>query len=69
LYSEVEGDIEKVEKTMRITEIRVRYHIRIPKDKQAEAERALKGHPVACPAHESVKESIRIKIDADFEWT
>ena len=66
LYATVEGDIEKVEKTIKITEIRVTYHAKIPVDKQEEAQRALEVHPAGCPAHESVKDSIRIKIDADF---
>ena len=64
----MEGDIEKVDKTIRITEIRVTYHAKIPKEKEAVALRALEAHPASCPAHESVKDSIRIKIDADFTF-
>jgi len=66
LYTTVEGDIEKVDKTIKITEIRVQYHLTIPADKQEEAQRALDVHPAGCPAHQSVKDSIRFKIDADF---
>ncbi|MBF0278409.1 MAG: OsmC family protein [SAR324 cluster bacterium] len=66
LTSTVEGDIEKTEHTIKISEIRVTYHVAIPADKKEEAERALQVHPKGCPAHESVKEGIRIKIDADF---
>ena len=64
----MEGDIEKVDKTIKITEIRVRYHVKIPKDKQSEAERALEFHSAGCPAYQSVKDAIRVKIDADFEF-
>lgn len=66
LTSTAEGDIEKTEHTIKISEIRVRYQVPIPADKMEEAERALQVHPAGCPAHESVKEGIRIKIDADF---
>ena len=66
LYATVEGDIEKVDKTIKITEIRVQYHLTIPADKHEEAQRALEVHPAGCPAHQSVKDSIRIKIEADF---
>ena len=60
------GDIEKVDKTIKITEIRVLYHLTIPTDKQEEAQRALEVHPAGCPAHQSVKDSIRFTIEADF---
>ncbi len=65
----VEGDIEKVDKTIKITEIRVTYNAKIPADKKDEAERALAVHSSACPAHESVKDSICIKIERNFEYT
>ena len=63
-----EGDIEKVERTIRITEIRVRYRVALPADKKEVVERVLQSHPAACPAHESVKDAIRIKIGADIDW-
>ena len=66
LYATVEGDTETVDKTIKITEIRVLYHLTIPTDKQEEAQRALEVHPAGCPAHQSVKDSIRIMIEADY---
>ena len=68
LESTVEGDIEKVERTIRVTEIRVRYHVALPADQKEVVERVLKSHPAGCPAHESVKDSIRMAIDADIDW-
>jgi uncharacterized OsmC-like protein len=64
----VEGDIEKVERTMRITEIRVRYHLPLERAQEETARRVLAVHPAGCPAHQSVKEAIRFQIDADFAW-
>ncbi len=66
MYATVEGDIEKADNTIKITEIRVLYHLTIPSDKQEEAQRALEVHSAGCPAHQSVKDSIRITIEADF---
>ena len=67
IWSEVEGDIEKIDGIIRIVRIRVRYHLKIPKDKRAAAERALGKHMNGCPAAMSVKDSIEINITAEIE--
>lgn len=67
LIASVEGDIEKVERTMKITEIRVRYRMPLKKEDLETAERVLEVHPAGCPAHQSLKEAIRIQIHADFD--
>jgi organic hydroperoxide reductase OsmC/OhrA len=66
LTSTVEGDIERTEQTIKISEIRVTYHLPIPADMRSTAERVLQVHPSGCPAYQSVKDAIRIKIKADF---
>lgn len=63
----MEGDIEKVERTIRITEIRVRYKLPLQAEQRETADRVLELHPAGCPAHESVKDSIRITIEADYD--
>lgn len=68
MTADVEGDIEKVERTIRITEIRVKYHLPISKEEQETADRVMKVHPAGCPAHESVKDSIRIKIEVEYQF-
>lgn len=67
LVSAVEGDIEKVNRVMQVTEIRVHYKHPLPKDQQETAQRVLETHASGCPAHNSVKGSIRIKIDAEYD--
>ena len=67
MWSEIEGDIAKVERTIRITEIRVKYHLPLDKDQEETANRVLQVHPAGCPAHQSVKESIRFQIAADYD--
>jgi uncharacterized OsmC-like protein len=62
----VEGLIEGEGRTIRITGIHVHYRLAVPRDQRSEAERALAFHPQGCPAHESVKDAIRITWDADL---
>jgi uncharacterized OsmC-like protein len=56
----VEGRIVGVGKTIRITSIHVHYDVAVPADSREAAERALALHPQGCPAHQSVKDAIRI---------
>ena len=67
IWSEVEGDIEKVDGIFRIVRIRVRYHLKIPKGNREPAERALSKHMNGCPAAVSVKDCIEIHITSDIE--
>jgi hypothetical protein len=62
----VEGTIEGVGQTIRITAIAVHYTLAIPVGTRAETDRALEFHPRGCPAHESVKDAIRISWDAEI---
>ena len=60
-WADVEGDIEDVNGILKITRIRVQYHLKIPKEKAAEAEEALSTYLVRCPAAQSVIGCIRIE--------
>ena len=66
LKSEVEGDIEDLDGVLRITRIRIKYHIRIPTGTRDKAERALAGYADKCPAYQSVKECIAVTWEADL---
>ncbi len=63
----MEGDIENVGGTIRITRIRVHYHLKIPVGARDRAQRALDTHQAKCPAAVSVKDSINIQISADIQ--
>ncbi len=52
---------------MRITRIRVRYHLKIPAGTRDRAQRALDTHPVKCPAAMSVRGAIDIAISAEIK--
>ena len=66
LQAAVEGDIEAVDKVLRITRIRVRYRVRVPKGTRAAAERAVATHETKCPAANSVRGAIALDISADI---
>jgi organic hydroperoxide reductase OsmC/OhrA len=67
--ADVEGDVEAVDRVLRIARIRVRYTLRIPADSREAAERALATHEQKCPAAASVRGCIPIQIDADMTET
>lgn len=66
IQSDVEGDIEAVDKVLRITRIRVRYRLRIPAGMREKAERAVATHAEKCPAANSVRGCIDLDIKADI---
>ena len=61
--ADVEGDIEDVNGVLKITKIRLRYHIQAPAGKRESIERLLEHYAEACPAYQSVKGCI------DCSWT
>jgi hypothetical protein len=60
----VDGRINGVGKTIRITAITMHYDFAVAPEFRDAAERALAVHPAGCPAHESVKDAIAITWDA-----
>ena len=63
----MEGDIEAIDRVMRITRIRVKYHLKIPAGKRPEAERAIQIHEPKCPAAASVRGAIAIEYSSDIQ--
>ena len=60
----VDGRIAGVGKTIRIYSITVHYDLTVPPDTREATERALRTHPLGCPAHQSVKDAIKVTWDA-----
>ena len=56
----VQGRIVGVGRTIRIASIHVDYELAVPTDAREATERALAVHVQGCPAHQSVKDAIRI---------
>ncbi len=59
--AEVEGDIENVGGVLRITTIRVTYHLKVPKEQAGVAREAFSSYLHLCPAAQSVINCIAIK--------
>jgi organic hydroperoxide reductase OsmC/OhrA len=65
--ADVEGDIENVNGVLKITRIRVKYHLQVPEGKVQEAEDAISSYLTFCPAAQSVMGCIEIKDEAVVE--
>ncbi len=66
-WADVEGDIENVDNVLKITQIRVKYHLRVPKGKTGEAKEAFSTYITSCPAAQSVIGCIQLKDDLQVE--
>jgi uncharacterized OsmC-like protein len=65
--ADVEGRIEGDDKFFRIAAVKLRYNLKIPKGKRAEADRALAHHEDHCPVHMSIKKGFEVTWSADVE--
>ncbi len=63
-WADVEGDIENVDNVLKITHMRVKYDLTVPKGKTDDARNALASYLVRCPAAQSVLGCIEIHDDA-----
>jgi uncharacterized OsmC-like protein len=66
LQVEAEGTIEDVEGKMILTRIKLRYKIKVPKDKRITVERALEHHEGLCAASESVRRGINVEWQSEI---
>ena len=65
--AEVEGDIENVNNVLKITQIRVKYYLKVPSGKSQEAKEGFSSYLTSCPAAQSVIGCIQIKDDLIIE--
>ena len=63
--ADVEGDIEDVDGVLRIARIRVRYTLKAPAGKTAEAREAMGSYLARCPAAMSVRGCISLEDTLD----
>jgi len=66
-WAEVEGDIEIVKSILKITQIRVTYHLKVPNGKVEDAKEAMASYLAGCPAAQSVIGCIDIRDKAVIE--
>jgi hypothetical protein len=68
-WADVEGDIENINSVLKITQIRVKYHLKVPRTKTGEVKEAFSTYLTSCPAAQSVIGCINIKDDIAIEET
>ena len=66
-WADVEGDIENVNNVLKITQIRVKYHLKVSQEKAKEVKEAFSSYLTSCPAAQSVIGCINIKDDMLIE--
>jgi organic hydroperoxide reductase OsmC/OhrA len=66
-WAEVEGDIESVNGVLKITTIRVKYHLKVAEEKVSEAKESFSNYISLCPAAQSVKGCINIEDELIIE--
>lgn len=66
-WADVEGDIENVNNVLKITTIRVNFHLKCPDEKVAEAKEAFANYINRCPAAQSVKDCIKLEDELILE--
>ncbi|MBI3998665.1 MAG: OsmC family protein [Armatimonadetes bacterium] len=67
LWTEAEGTIMAPEGVMKVTHIRLTYHLKIPAGKRPEAERALAVFESRCPVAQTLKGCVALEHDAVIE--
>jgi organic hydroperoxide reductase OsmC/OhrA len=66
-WTDVEGDIEDVNGVLKITQIRVNFHVKVPPGKEEDAKQAFGVYLAGCPAAQSVIGCIEILDNAVIE--
>ncbi len=66
-WADVEGDIENVNGVLKITTIRVKYHLKVAEDKVVDAKESFSNYITRCPAAQSVMGCIKIEDELIIE--
>lgn len=66
-WADVEGDIEDVHGILRITAIRVSYHLKVNENRAHDAKESFANYIAQCPAAQSIINCIKIKDELLIE--
>lgn len=66
--AQVSGDIEDVDGVLKITRIHVRYDLKLPREKEETARKAMEAYLVRCPGAQSVIGCIDITHELKMEY-
>ena len=63
----MEGDIDAIDSVLRITKIRVAYHLKCSEDQMDPVNRAYEHHPIKCPAYMTLRGAIDFTLSLETE--
>ena len=63
----VEGDIENIDGVLKITAIRVKYHLKVPRGRSGDVQEALSTYLVRCPAAQTLIGCVNITDNLEIE--
>jgi hypothetical protein len=66
-WADVEGEIENVSGVLKITTIRVKYHLKVTEDKVPDAKESFSNYIAKCPAAQSVIGCIELEDELIIE--
>jgi uncharacterized OsmC-like protein len=66
LEAVAEGRMEDVDGKLLLTNVKVKYRLKVPKEQREAAERALRAHADRCPVSESVKRGITVDLESEI---
>ena len=64
----MEGDIDAIDSVLRITKIRVAYHLKCSDDQMDAVNRAYEHHPTKCPAYMTYREDNNFSFSLENEY-
>lgn len=67
LQVEAEGTIEEVDGKMILTQVSLRYRLKVPKEKRASVEKALEKHESLCAVSESLRRGVSVEWRSEIE--
>ena len=67
ITAEVEGVNEIRDKVPVLTQIKIRYRLRVPRARREKVDRALETHQAKCPTAQSLAGAVHISWTADIE--
>ena len=66
-WADVEGEIENISGVLKITTIRVKYHLKVTEDKVSDAKESFSNYVAKCPAAQSVIGCIKLEDELIIE--
>ena len=64
--ADVEGVVQKIDRTIVVTDVKLTYHLTVPKGTRQTAERAVAVHEQGCPVYRTLQRGINVEWSADI---